>query len=233
MVQCGPGWWELGNMFGKAGTVAKFVWISRVWTNGLLSYNAYVMTTYEIFLTEFTHNFTRQCNVRVYLAALQCFERKLTTTSVRSEILRKTVLLWLSLDVDSGWSSKGTHALEIRTLATYEFLFHENFVCAWNIFPSIFERGLFFFYTRFFFLPFTFCDGGERTYKCTFSRNLLGRRTTSIFIYTRATYDTLLSKKGSELSTVSEIVANIAFYSAGKLAGNKVSSKIDVYYATT
>lgn len=94
-------------------------------------------------------------------------------------------------------------------------------------------RVIFFFYTRFFFLPFTFCDGGERTYKCTFSRNLLGRRTTSIFIYTRATYDTLLSKKGSELSTVSEIVANIAFYSAGKLAGNKVSSKIDVYYATT
>lgn len=235
MVQCGPGWWELGNMFGKAGTVAKFVWISRVWTNGLLSYNAYVMTTYEIFLTEFTHNFTRQCNVRVYLAALQCFERKLTTTSVRSEILRKTVLLWLSFDVDSGWSSKGTHALEIRTMATYEFLFHENFVCAWNIFPSIFERGLFFFFFlhKVFFLPFTFCDGGERTYKCTFSRNLLGRRTTSIFIYTRATYDTLLSKKGSELSTVSEIVANIAFYSAGKLAGNKVSSKIDVYYATT
>lgn len=223
MVQCRPGWRELSNMFGKAGTVPKFVWISRVWTNGLLSYNAYVMITYEIFLTEFTHNFTRQCNLRVYLAALECFEWELTTTSVRSEILRKTVLLWLSSDVDSGWSSKGTHALEIRTMATYEFLFHENFVRAWNIFPSIFERGLFFFYTRSFFLPFTFCDGRERTYKCTFSRNLLGRRTTSIFIYTRATYDTLLSKKGSELSTVSKTVANIAFHSGGKLAGNKVS----------
>lgn len=198
MVQCEPGWRELSNMFGKAGTVAKFVWISRVWTNGLLSYNAYVMTTYEIFLTQFTHNFTWQCNLRVYLAALECFERKLTTTSVRSEIWRKTVLLWLSLDVDSEWSSKGTHALEIRTMATYEFLFHENFVCAWNIFPSIFERGLFFsffLHKVFFFFLFPFCDGKERTYKCTFSRNLLGRRTTSIFIYTRGTYDTLLSKK--------------------------------------
>lgn len=105
---------------------------------------------------------------------------------------------------------------------------HETF------FLLFLSAGYFFFFLhKVFFLPFTFCDGGERTYKCTFSRNLLGRRTTSIFIYTRATYDTLLSKKGSELSTVSEIVANIAFYSAGKLAGNKVSSKIDVYYATT
>lgn len=95
------------------------------------------------------------------------------------------------------------------------------------------SAGYFFLHKVFFFFLFPFCDGRERTYKCTFSRNLLGRRTTSIFIYTRATYDTLLSKKGSELSTVSEIVANVAFYSAGKLAGNKVSSKIDVYYATT
>lgn len=58
-------------------------------------------------------------------------------------------------------------------------------------------RAIFFFFLHkvFFFFLFPFCDGKERTYKCTFSRNLLGRRTTSIFIYTRATYDTLLSKK--------------------------------------
>lgn len=162
MVQCRPGWRELSNMFGKAGTVPKFVWISRVWTNGLLSYNAYVMITYEIFLTEFTHNFTRQCNLRVYLAALECFEWELTTTSVRSEILRKTVLLWLSSDVDSGWSSKGTLWKYVRWLHTSFCFMKISF--AHETFFLLFSSAGYFFFTQglFFFLLLFAMEERER-----------------------------------------------------------------------